>query len=115
MHRRTWSMVTILVAMLVLFAAPLVYYGNSAAFEGSDDQGSNTILKVDPTYKVWFRPLFEPSSGEVESGLFALQSGLGGVVLGIAIGRLWARRRSSSPAAALSASPVRPDEATDVS
>ena len=41
--------------------------------------------------------LFQPSSSEVESGLFALQAALGGTVLGFTIGRLSARRRSAQP------------------
>ena len=39
-------------------------------------------------------PLFRPGSPELESGLFALQAGLGGILLGFVLGRLTARRRS---------------------
>ena len=42
----------------------------------------------------WLEPLFRPGSPELESGLFALQAGLGGILLGFVLGRLTARRRS---------------------
>ena len=51
------------------------------------------VLEANPDYQPWFEPFFQPESGEVESGLFALQAALGGSVLGFAIGALWGRRR----------------------
>ena len=45
-------------------------------------------------HEPWFQPLLPPAGGEIESGLFALQAGLGGVVLGYTFGVLRERRRS---------------------
>lgn len=96
MKRRVSTNLVLVLAIIALVAVPLVVYGSSASFKGSDDQGSSTVHAVDPHYKVWFHPLFEPSSSEVESGLFALQAGGGGVILGFVLGRLSARRRKDT-------------------
>ncbi|RRD45993.1 energy-coupling factor ABC transporter substrate-binding protein [Tessaracoccus sp. OH4464_COT-324] len=39
----------------------------------------------------WFSPLFEPASGEIESGLFALQAAIGAGIVGYAFGALRGR------------------------
>jgi cobalt/nickel transport protein len=85
-------------AIIALIAVPLILFGSSATFEGADAQASTAVEEVDPHYQVWFQPFFEPASAEIESGLFALQAGLGGVVLGFVLGRLSARRRDVPPA-----------------
>jgi cobalt/nickel transport protein len=100
MTRRGWTNLAIILVIVALVAAPLAIHGSAAAFEGSDEQGSTAIRAVDPHYRVWFHPFFEPASGEVESGLFALQAGLGGVVLGFVLGQLSARRRRNTGPAA---------------
>lgn len=61
-------------------------------FGGTDGAATTQIQESHPDYEPWFHSFFKPESGEVESGLFALQAGLGGVVLGFAIGGLWGRR-----------------------
>lgn len=58
---------------------------------GGTDSAVTSILEehgVEP----WFQPLFEPGSGEIESGLFAVQAALGAGILGFALGSL--RRRA---------------------
>jgi cobalt/nickel transport protein len=96
--RSRWANLVLLVGVVALFAIPLALrLGASGAPEGesyggSDDKAVSTIEKVDPGYRPWFNPLFEPSSGEVESGLFALQAALGAGVFGFALGRLSGRR-----------------------
>ena len=42
-------------------------------------------------HEPWFEPLMPPAGGEIESGLFALQAGLGGLALGYVFGRLKGR------------------------
>jgi len=86
--------VAILVAILVaIFAlsfslAPKAAEGEEA-FGGTDSVVTEVLEErgVEP----WFTPLFEPDSGEVESGLFALQAALGACVLGFALGNLYGR------------------------
>lgn len=65
-------------------------------FVGSDTAATTQIEQDNPDYEPWFQPFFAPSSGEIESGLFALQAGVGGVVLGYTIGALRGRRRSET-------------------
>ena len=60
-----------------------------AEFLGSDAAAGELTGDVP-----WLEPLFRPGSAELESGLFALQAGLGGILLGFVLGRLTARRRS---------------------
>lgn len=62
-------------------------------FTGSDDQATNTIGKIDPSYKPWAKSLMVPPSGEVESLLFALQAALGAGFLGYWYGSASTRAR----------------------
>jgi cobalt/nickel transport protein len=78
---RSWWM---LGATVVLITVPLIMGGK---FEGSDDQATAAIQDSRPGYQPWFRPLWEPPSGEIESLLFALQAALGAGVIGYVIGR----------------------------
>ena len=55
-------------------------------FAGADDQASNAISTIDPSYKRWISPFFEPPSGEIESLLFALQAALGAGFIGYWLG-----------------------------
>lgn len=65
----------------------------SESFAGADGQAIEVATGIDPTFEPLLVPLFEVESSEVESGLFALQAGVGGAVLGYAIGALATRRR----------------------
>jgi cobalt/nickel transport protein len=96
--------VLLLAAVVALFAVPLALKVNSGdrpageAYAGTDSTAAAVVSEVDPHYRPWFSPLFEPSSAEVESGLFAVQAALGAGAFGYAFGRLSARRRSLTPA-----------------
>lgn len=72
--------------------------GDGERFVGSDTAATTQIEEDNPDYEPWFQPFFAPSSGEIESGLFALQAALGGIVLGYTVGALRGRRRTE-PAA----------------
>ncbi len=73
--------------------------GDEERFVGSDTAATTQIEDDNPDYEPWFQPFFAPSSGEIESGLFALQAAVGGIVLGYTIGALRGRRRSEAHAA----------------
>ncbi|MBB4199874.1 cobalt ABC transporter substrate-binding protein CbiN [Rhodoblastus sphagnicola] len=82
-NRSLW----LVVAALAIIAAPLVIPGLGGEFKGADDRGSEAISDARPGYKPWFEPLWKPPSGEVETGLFALQAAIGAGLVGYVIGR----------------------------
>jgi cobalt/nickel transport protein len=97
--RRTLVTVLLVLAVVALFAVPLLLDGGSSDYTGTDNQAVSTIQQSDPGYEPWFSSLLPPLSPSVESGLFALQAALGGGVLGYALGRLRGRR-AAAPAPA---------------
>lgn len=66
----------LLILVVVLAFAPL-YIARTAEFTGADDQAEHAISTLNANYTPWFKPLWEPPSGEVESFLFALQAAIG--------------------------------------
>jgi cobalt/nickel transport protein len=107
--RRDWILLGI---VAVLVALPLVLVGRSTGgtsapgasaaganaaghFAGSDAQGQALANSIDPGYKPWFKPFWTPPSTEVESGIFALQAGLGCGFLGYYLGLRVGRKRSA--------------------
>jgi cobalt/nickel transport protein len=99
MRRDRLVNIGLLAAVIAIFALPFALNEDSAAtaageaFSGSDDQAELAVEQADPGYKPWFSPVFEPGSGEVESGLFALQAAVGAGAFGFAMGRLSGRRQ----------------------
>ncbi|SHI80919.1 energy-coupling factor ABC transporter substrate-binding protein [Desulfofundulus thermosubterraneus] len=71
--------------VLVLAVFPLVMNKN-AEFGGADDQAEKIIGELQPDYQPWFKSVWEPPSGEIESLLFALQAALGAGFIGYFIG-----------------------------
>lgn len=101
------------IGLLVLAAAIAIgslLYGYSrdadAEFGGADGQAEEVIAEIDEGYEPWFSPLVGELPGEVESGLFAIQAGLGGIVLGGAVGWYAGRRRGRHEALPATAAPV---------
>lgn len=84
----------VLAAVVVLMALALYLGGKAAAGEeeafGGTDAAATAQLE-EAGHEPWFEPLMPPAGGEIESGLFALQAGLGGVALGYVFGRLRGR------------------------
>ncbi|MEU0404427.1 energy-coupling factor ABC transporter substrate-binding protein [Streptomyces sp. NPDC006197] len=68
-------------------------------FSGSDSEAETAITELQPDYKPWFSPLYEPPSGEIESALFALQAALGAGVLAYYFGLRRGRRQGAAKAA----------------
>lgn len=69
---------------------------DDSSFVGTDSAATEHIEASDPGYEPWFNSVFTPGSGEIESGLFALQAAVGAGIFGFAIGALWQRHRSST-------------------
>jgi cobalt/nickel transport protein len=97
MSRRTLVTVLLVLGVVALFAVPLLLDGGTSEYAGADSQATEVIEETG--YTPWFDSLFPPSSSQVESGLFAVQAGIGGAVLGYVVGRLRSRRSVPSAAA----------------
>ena len=112
MSRKSWTTIALVAALVLIFGVSFVVGGihtnRDERFAGTDSVATSTIQDSNPDYEPWFQPFFQPESGEVESGLFALQAAIGGTVLGFAIGALWGRRRGELKAV----NEPTPDDAT---
>lgn len=91
-----WLTPVLLAAIVAIFAlsmalAPRPSGEGEEAFGGTDSVVTDILSEDGVT--PWFQPIFEPGSGEIESGLFAMQAGLGGGLLGFALGNLRGRHQ----------------------
>lgn len=108
MKMRNWllavAVVLITVLPLLLFNAPPAAPGAEAqeVFGGADARAQQAIGDISPGYEPWFKPVFEPASGEIASLLFALQAAIGAGVIGFWLGLSVARDRARREAAAAS-------------
>jgi len=96
--RSTLVNLLLVVAVVALFAIPALFVPGE--YSGADGQAGDAI---DATgYEPWFEPVWEPPSGEIESGIFAIQAAAGAGVLGYCLGvaRTRSRQRSGSAPAA---------------
>lgn len=107
MRDNKWIAPLLLAAVALIFVLSLVLAPappeGVEAFEGTD--GLVTESLEEDGAEPWFTPLFEPS-GEVESGLFALQAAIGAGILGYAMGTLRGRKRAREELA----SPLEPSQ-----
>ena len=87
--QQNWMLVIAVVSLAVI---PLVFVRGE--YGGSDDQAEKAITEIQSGYQPWFKHLFEPASGEIESLLFATQAALGAGVIGYAIGLYKGRTES---------------------
>ncbi|AFY56169.1 cobalt transport protein [Rivularia sp. PCC 7116] len=80
-----WNNWLLISAVIVLAVAPIIFV-RDAEFGGADGEAEEEITKIQPEYKPWFSPIFEPPSGEIESLLFSSQAALGAGLIGYAVG-----------------------------
>jgi cobalt/nickel transport protein len=83
MKRRTWYIIGF--ALVIGICASAFIISPNGSFGGSDDQGPEKILQIDPNYVVWFHSLWTPPP-ETESLLFAVQAAIGASIIGFFIG-----------------------------
>jgi cobalt/nickel transport system permease protein len=81
--------------IVLLVAGPMVA-NTGAKYMGADTRGQAEVGKIDPGYKRWFKNVWTPPSGEVETFLFAFQAALGAGLVGYVVGSR--RRPTSEPA-----------------
>lgn len=74
----------LILAVIMLTVLPLIFV--KSEFQGADGEAQKLITEIQPNYKPWFEPLFEPPGTETASLLFATQAALGAGVIGYIIG-----------------------------
>ncbi len=102
--------IVMVVALIALFLIPMFVAPRTGVegeeFGGTD--GAATEILEEQGVEPWFEPLVNLDSGEIESGLFALQAAAGAGIVGFALGSLSGRsaaKRKSEAAADKTASP----------
>ncbi|GAA3724978.1 energy-coupling factor ABC transporter substrate-binding protein [Salinactinospora qingdaonensis] len=91
-----WMTWVILLAVALIAVLPVALgVGSDMAepFTGADGQGEEAIMANDPGYEAWFSPVLELPSGEIESGVFALQAAIGAGIIGYYFGVVRTRHR----------------------
>ena len=94
MSRAALLNVLLVVAVVALVAIPVLVVPGDYA--GSDSQAGEAIEATG--YQPWFSPVWEPPSGEIESGVFAMQAAAGAGLLGYCLGVVRTRRRQRDAA-----------------
>lgn len=84
----------LLLLAIAIVLVPLVFMGDSE-FEGADGQAEDIIVEINPDYKPWAEPIWEPPSGEVESLLFSVQVAIGAGVFGYIMGMFKEKRKNA--------------------
>jgi cobalt/nickel transport protein len=82
-----WVVLVIALAIVPLFTA------RNALFSGVDEQAEKAITEINPSYKPWFSPVWEPPSSEIEAFLFAIQAAIGAGFVGYYVGYARGRRK----------------------
>ncbi|MCG7854531.1 MAG: energy-coupling factor ABC transporter substrate-binding protein [Methanoregulaceae archaeon] len=93
-----------ILAIIAVFAFCILFLYTSsimtnAEFAGSDTLGSEQIAEMTGKAEEDFQPLiwqWAPPSGEIESGLFALQAAIGGILVGWVFG-YWKGQKKRTP------------------
>lgn len=109
MSQNMWkkNLVLVSLAVVVFLVSLSMGIGRSADPEepmvGTDATAVSVIEENHPDYEPWFSPFWENPGGEIESGLFALQAGIGGGIIGFALATFLSRRRVEEAVAAATA------------
>ncbi len=96
--RRRDALLLAAAAMIAIVPLFMGFQGEGI-FGGADGEAQALIGEIHPGYQPWFRPLWEPPSGEIGSLLFALQAALGAGFLGYYFGLRRGEAKGRRPAA----------------
>jgi len=96
MKDKSFMLKNLMLALLVVLIAVIpLFIAKDAEFGGADGQAEEIISQLDSNYQPWFKPLWEPPSGEIESLLFALQAAAGAGFIGYYIGQARVRKNAN--------------------
>lgn len=91
----TWLVIAGITAIILLIVLPLAVIKDTQ-FGGADGLGAETVAAIAPQYDSgWTSNIWTPPGPEVESMLFALQAGAGGVLIGYVFGYLRGRNQNN--------------------
>lgn len=96
--KNIWINIGLIVAIVVIFIISFSVAPKDGSEEGEAFGGTDSVVTEqieEGGYEPWFSPIFEPGSGEIESGLFALQAALGAGIAGYALGNLRGRKKAT--------------------
>lgn len=95
MRDKNFFIKNLILALLVILLSiyPLLTL-KDAEFGGADDMAEEVVTQVNADFKPWFKPLWEPPSGEIESLLFALQAAMGAGFIGYYFGLARAKKNA---------------------
>ncbi|MBN9645009.1 energy-coupling factor ABC transporter substrate-binding protein [Corynebacterium mendelii] len=97
-RRSTGTTIGLIVLAAFIAAFPMFFnFGDPDSeeqFTGTDDGAESIVEQVNPDYVPWAEPLVGELPGEIESGLFALQAGLGAGLVGFALGNYRGRSKA---------------------
>lgn len=83
----------VLIAIVLFITGLPLFLYHPSEFDGTDGQAQEAVQSIEPEYKQWIDFVWKPSSGEMESFLFAVQAALGAGVVGYFLG--FARGKST--------------------
>ncbi|MGM7722946.1 energy-coupling factor ABC transporter substrate-binding protein [uncultured Metabacillus sp.] len=86
----------VLFLIVILLAIIPLFLQGDAEFGGADGKAEEMIGELAPSYEPWFKSIWEPPSGEIESLIFSLQAAIGAAFIGYVIGFGRARKKYSS-------------------
>ncbi len=84
--RQYWLLIISVIGLCIF---PVIFVRSK--FTGSDQQGTEAIEKIQPSYKPWFKSVIVLPSKEIENLMFSTQAALGAGVLGFVIGHYHGR------------------------
>jgi cobalt/nickel transport protein len=77
----------LLLAVIALYLLVSGCVAKEDGWSGTDELAEKKVEEITGgEYKPWFKPIWEPPSGEIETFLFSLQAAIGALIIGYFIG-----------------------------